>query len=160
MDYAGRIARGIAFERERESWYSSERGITEATREARLAFEELEKLATQIQGKQSALGLAVERATGSVAISYGAHSLVMGWNRGEYLNTLRGSYLYASEQPRFSSERRPTEIKFIRYDPDIDRSLGPGWRERDGEKRFFTSRQLADSWLRRLLAQTGPREMS
>lgn len=149
VDYAGRIARGIDFERERVSWLSSERGIADATREARVTFDELGKLATQIQGKQTTLELAVERDTNSIVISCGAHSLVFGWNRGEIVNTLSGHYLYASLQSRFSSQR---EIEFIRYDPDIDRSLVPGWRERDGEKRLLTSAQLADSWLKRLLA--------
>ena len=156
VDYAGRIARSIDFERERVSWYSSERGIADATREAKLAFEELEKLATQIQGKQSALGLAVQRDINSVGVSCGTQTLVFGWNRGQQVNTLSGSYLYASLQPRYSSQK---EIEFIRYNPDIDRSLAPGWRERDGEKRFLTSAQLADAWLRRLIEQRRADEM-
>jgi hypothetical protein len=156
VDYAGRIARRIDFKRERVSWYSSERGIAEATRESQLTFDELGRLAAQIQGKQTALGLAVARDTNNVVITCGTQSLVFGWNRGEVVNNLSGSYLYASLQSRLSSQN---EIEFIRYDPDIDRSLVPGWRERDGEKKFLTGPQLADSWLRRLLDQTRPREM-
>lgn len=160
VDYAGRIARAINFEGERVTWYSSERGIAAATSEAKVALEELAKLATQIQEKHDALGLGVEQTPDSVVIRCGGYSLVIGWNRGNVINTLSGSYLFAklfsglvSQQPRYFADR-PSEIEVTRYDPDIDRTLVPGWREREGEKKFLTSSQLADSWLKRLLAQT------
>lgn len=161
VDFAGRIARGMNFERERVSWYSSERGIADAISEPKALLEELAKLATEIQEKHSALGLAIEAAADSVVVRSAGYSLVLGWSRGNIINTLSGSYLFAklfsgsiSERPYFFPEKDPKEIAVTRYDPDIDRTLAPGWRERDGETKFFTSSQLVDLWLKRLLAQT------
>jgi hypothetical protein len=111
------------------------------------------------------VGIEIERAADHIIVRCRGYSLVIGWNRGEYVNTLRGWYLYAklfpglvSDQPYFLPAKRPEEIAVTRYDPDIDRTLVPGWRDPDGEKKFLTSSQLADSWLRRLLESTPLRE--
>ena len=46
---------------------------------------------------------------------------------------------------------QPQEITRMEYQLDWDRSRRIGWREENGDKKFYSSAQLADVWIRRIL---------
>jgi hypothetical protein len=46
---------------------------------------------------------------------------------------------------------QPQEIVRTDYQLDWDRSRRIGWREEAGDQKFYSSAQLADFWIRRML---------
>jgi hypothetical protein len=88
---------------------------------------------------------------------------VSGWNirfgiswGHQYGNTLdySGLSIVMSEGGRFYNRMpvvQPQEISRMEYQLDWDRSRRIGWREEDGDKMFYSSAQLADVWIRRIL---------
>jgi len=155
VDYAGRVARARNFEAERDSWYHSERGVADAVVAAKQTIEAFGVLGHQIEQQHPTLSLSVEESRDACAISNRDYTVVLGWNRGSVVNSLTESYLFAKLFRGYATRRGitfhpPEEIEVVRYDPDIDRTLVPGWRDREAQK-FLTANQMADRWLRRFL---------
>jgi hypothetical protein len=162
VDYAGRVTRHINFTQERRAWWHSQRGLDEAKVAAKAATQELYRLATEIQAKHPELSVSVEQTPESCLARCGSLNLAIGWQPGHFINSSEGAYLFAKLSLRRRGPHFPgqasQEIEVIRYGPDIDAIRKVGWRELDSEWRkleddgkFFTSLQLADMWLKRLL---------
>ncbi|MFY9610301.1 MAG: hypothetical protein WAU45_17020 [Blastocatellia bacterium] len=158
FDYAGRVARKVDFEREREGWYNSAKGVEEATAEARTVLNEIEAIGNRIKEELPGLKIRVEsRWDRQNIVASEDYGLVILWDTNSGINSLRNFRLTAKLYRGFVTFRqilfvdRPEELQENKYDPDIDRSLTPGWREGNGERKFLTSKQLVDACVKRLL---------
>jgi len=158
VDYAAKLNRDIDYQHRRNGWYSSENGVKQAAEEARRLFSELERISNEITSKFPQITISFEPRPGECVLYSRGKSLGLAWSTGMYLNTLEGSYLIVkiflgrvSFQPYTFS--KPKLIEDTRYDIDLDRTLRLGWREQDGENRFYTSEQLADALVKRLLTK-------
>jgi hypothetical protein len=147
VDYGGRVARAREFEAERTSWYHSVRGVAEFIDAANRTIGAFGALGDQIQQQHPTLALSVSRGGNACSITNRSYTVAVGYNQGEIVNSLRGSYLFAK---LFRGHARPEQIDLVRYDPDIDRTLVAGWRDR-ASKKFLTATQMAEIWLRRFL---------
>lgn len=158
MDHAGRLARKLDFEGVRQGWYNSAKGVEEASAEASTILSEFVAIGNRIKDEHPSLKIRVEsRWDRHYIVASEEYGLVILWDPNSSINSLRGFRLTAKLYRGFVTFRqvlfndKPEEIQENEYDPDIDTSLTPGWREHDGEKKFFTSKQLADVWVTRLL---------
>jgi hypothetical protein len=156
VDYASRLNKENDYKRQKGGWYSSQDGVTQAAEEARRLFGELERISSEITSKFPDVSISFEASYGDRVLYSRGISLGLAWSTGMYLNTLEGSYLIVklfkgrvSFRPYTLS--KPELIEDTRYDIDLDRTLRLGWREQRGEKRFYTSEQLADALIRHLL---------
>lgn len=85
------------------------------------------------------------------------------WGR-TFGNTLErsGLTIVFSEGGKFMGGlvlEEPKEIERIRYELDWDKTRRVGWRERSEARRFYTSQQLADVWVRRLFDRSRDRAL-
>jgi hypothetical protein len=124
--------------------------------EAQRLFDELERISNEISSRFQQIPISFEARSGECVLFARGRSLGLAWSTGMYLNTLEGSYLVAKLfKGRVSFQgytfSKPELIENTRYDIDLDRTFRLGWREQDGEKRFYTSEQLADALVRQLL---------
>ncbi len=154
-DYAARISRDLNFEAQRRQFLASDQGVEYAKRELDLLFGELKRLAEQIDsGPRIEVGF--ERpnfdfcrlSTLNARFGVTRH---LAWG-----NTLEDSGItfILTEGGQFYGPytmKEPHYKEMFSYSVDLDRSGTIGWRDTEGEKRFLTSAQLAEIWLKRLL---------
>lgn len=156
-DYAAAAERQINFATDRRSWRDSEKAIQDANTELDTLFTFLNQACEEVSRSghvQTQLQFQKK---------YGDTAVVSGWNvrfsaswGHTFGNTLdiSGLRVGLSEGGRFLGDMaivQPHEIAIMDYDLDWDGSRRIGWREKTGDKSFYTSVQLSDLWMRRLL---------
>jgi hypothetical protein len=156
-DYAAAAERQITFASDRRSWRNSERAIQDAIKELDTLFALLNQTCEQISRSghlQTQLQFHKKYSYTAVVSGWNVHVFV-SWGH-TYGNTLdmSGLRIVMSEGGRFLGDMavvQPQEIAATDYDLDWDGSRRIGWREEAGGKSFYTSVQLSDFWMRRLL---------
>lgn len=156
-DYAANIERQITFASDLRRWRNSYEGVENALEEVNKLFDLLQQACKQISTSadvQTQLQFAKDS---------NCFASVSGWNvrfsvswGHQYGNTLEysGLSIVMSEGGRFFNRMavvQPQEIARMEYQLDWDRSRRIGWREEAGDKVFYSSAQLTDVWIRRIL---------
>lgn len=156
-DYATAVERQITFVGDRRSWRNSEKGVQDALSEVKNLFECLERTCNQVSHLKNI------QAQVQFSRKSDRCTVISGWNvrfsvnwGHTYGNTLdmSGLRVVMSEGGRFLGDMaivQPQQIAAVDYDLDWDGSRKIGWREDGGGQAFYTSMQLNDFWMRRLL---------
>lgn len=153
VEAAARLGRQISFRNEMETWRSSSEGAESAKQEAVRLVGEFQSLAEEIS-----------RHVQPVQIDFMRHAVrhcVLYINDPQVSIEVdcrtKMQLLVALYQPPplrpMHAVRDTIIIEKAWYDASLDRAMQIGWRESEGEKRFFTSIQLAANWVKRLLKE-------
>jgi hypothetical protein len=155
-EFAVRVERELSFESERANWRSSAQGISSAKQEVITLFDELNRIAKEINSQTEKLQIALRRGNEICNLFCSGLEMQFVW-ASKYLNTLDNSQLYIKIIKAHSignyiiNRGEPHIIQDVQYDIEMDTGRRIGWREVTGEKRFLTSGELADFWLKNLL---------
>lgn len=156
VDEAVRLGRELSFKSERIGWYESEQGVASAKQELKKLFGELQRVAKNISDKTNQIQVQVSHVDEKhCLLSCQTVELSVYWHN-RYQSTLHDSQLGINLAiTRNEGYRKVLKevVKESNYNIDVDMSRHFGWRETSGKKRFLTSVQLADSWIKVLLDQ-------
>ena len=151
---ASRLAERARKEETRVSLLSSGRGVEIAREQVAELFGYIKSEASAISDGDHSLGLTCVAAKGVLLVRTSRASFTMYWGE-QYSNSLRHASLFCVEYngphslgsnsgSRYSVRESHTQF-------DVDDALVPGWREEDNPKIVYTTRQLADKYLGRVL---------
>jgi hypothetical protein len=157
-DFAVRVGRELTFQSERSSWYESKEGVASAKEEVENLLGVLHQLSEDINNKSPQTQVSFQQAgQDASSLSCKGYDLQYARALGQYASSLEGAKLYVKIIKTFSSssywQRKDglNIVQNVEYEIDMDISRHTGWRELKGEKRFLTSTQLAEAWLKNLL---------
>jgi hypothetical protein len=154
-DYAARISRDLDFETQRRYFLNSHEGAESAKQQVEILFGQLKHLAEQVT-LSSNIELGYERPSADFCrlftrrVRFGVTWHLLWGNTLDdagltFIMTEGGSFFgpYTMKEP----DRKVQ----LAYSVDLDRSGAIGWRESQGDKRFLTSNQVAEVWIKLLL---------
>ena len=153
---AARIDREIKNEEARNKFLNSDDGVKAARQEANQLFCELEQLRNSVTEPTDINFETHKFGMHEVKIEYGLHLYSSGltlthcWYN-KYSNTLDDSGLYVRIWqgkrgfPHIINFEDPVKLHESIFDFDMIGESKYGWRERTNPRRFYTSKELADS---------------
>jgi len=153
-DSAERVRREIQFRRERESYLESGKALADAVTEVRGMFDFVKGLATKLKDPASNLVFEVTEDYHTLDVLSWGFILRIAWYNGAS-NMLHNSGLALRilelNRDHFYDRVPPTRHEERLFDFDINQLREPGWTERNGSSRFFTSTFLAETMFKRFL---------
>ena len=158
VDRAARIGRQLNFETERNAWRGSEQAVQSAREEAESLVGEFEQCAADVTLNVGQVQIQFTHyEAGHCALASSGVTLCVEWHN-TFANVLDRSglnvWIHRGGIVRSGVVfEEPETVDETRYDIDLDTTGAIGWRESDGERRFFTSPMLMDHWMKRFLDQ-------
>lgn len=150
VEKAKRLKRRQEFQEQRRSFLSSDAGVQAASAELIRLYDQLEALVATIDG----FTMRTQRDSTQFVLYSSGYSLTVAWQT-QWRNSLDQSTLWIMFWKGAYSLRgragRLSRLKEWELDFDLLPSHQQGWREAKGKSRFFTSHQLADECVSRLL---------
>jgi hypothetical protein len=160
---ATRLAHEAQRNEERELFLRSVNGVQAAKRELDNLFDHLEREAAAINQLGGTKMDLVRRDAFVVALRTPLSSITFGWAQ-QFGNSLEGSYLVIREldgtyffgrNEAENAERNSVHAKF-----DVAATGELGWRKHDEPERFYSTAQLAEHYLKRILESPDRAESS
>lgn len=154
VERARRLSKRISDEKQCSEFLGSEIGVKHANQEVENLFSNIEKIASEISAEGRDIKLGHKRTERSrFVLSCWVYVVEISWVC-RAINSLRDSRLYVdlSKKDRFSSSfERPRRIAAQEFNFDLRLPDRYGWSSVVGDKRFFTSEQLASHCVELLL---------
>lgn len=152
--HAVRLSRKLDFESARLNWRSSEQGFAASSRAAKELLRKVSEDAKDINQKQNQIQAKVTLENESLWLVASGYTLTVAWSH-EYSNSLELSGLTVRLFRGLLGIRSEPAKKLLEkiFDADINTAQDIGWRERDGDKQFYTVDQLAATCFEYLLTQ-------
>lgn len=153
LDRAAIVARAIDFRSERRRWRDSTEAVDAAIEEVARLLAEFKRHTDDVNGHSPQLQMRYSSSGKKFCdLSITGKGFGVRWYN-TYGNTLEqsGLILETWEQGRYFGQtvvRTPTTS--INYNFDLDATRTTGWRVADDD-RFFTTMQLAEYWVKRLI---------
>jgi hypothetical protein len=147
-ELARRLQREQERARARVQFLHSESGVSAAAAEFRKLVQATRDVAGRLQEDNPALQMRLEEADGSFVAYRDGHSLTYGWQL-LWANTFDGSTLFVRLHRgaialRGYSSSKVKQIASWEFDFDLSSEGNYGWRLRSGDRRFYSSAELAD----------------
>jgi hypothetical protein len=149
-DRARRLSREIAGIEKNQTFLRSEKGVQAANKEIISLFSELKRVVDAISDSELAVKLKIDVGNRDCAIYGGRFCVYLNWSVS-YVNTLDSSALYLSlwdgpvpiRGKNFFPLDKPKRIKETELQFDLTLAGTPSWREVRGQKRSFSTQDLA-----------------
>jgi len=158
VDRALGVSRKLKFDKRRTSWLYSSQALDDARRAAQTTLQNFKELADEINRAPEVVQIDLKEGRSVLTLYVSGITLQVGWSDGYYSNSLEGSTflarLWKGQFVQFPS-REPELLLEEEFDIDVDSEFQTGWRERASNKRFYTPRQFADHWVKRLFELIG-----
>lgn len=147
-EYAVRKNQEMERKQKQRDFLQSAKGVQTAEQEFKNIFLEVKRLSETISDGDSKIKFNVENFyIKNFKIYTNKHFSISFLWECAYSNTLEGSVLsmhLLKEPIRFVDRERPTQLKEEEFNFEIRDSGEYGWRMKTGDKRFYSSKQLAD----------------
>lgn len=155
--HAARLSRELEFEKYREAFLQSTEAVDGANEEVRALFEELD----------FAVGKAAEQtrdiwacnSLDKYVLNVGGFGLLVYWSR-PYGNTVYSSVLYISVfdgavslDGNYFPREKPTRLEETEYCFDLNRTKVRGWRQRNRQDTFYSTKDLARLCIEKIYAR-------
>lgn len=164
-DLAARLKREIAFSKERTRFLHSEDGVRAAQEERRKLTSEIARICQDIGDPSADMVLRVETDEEDCNVCSGNHVLHLHWSQpsDHSLERSRLTAVVCEDTPKSRRINVPYDdlprIKELSFDFDREASMATGWRDVDGDNRFYSTADLAQHCLRLLLDCIGDRRL-
>lgn len=146
-DHAARLSRDLEFEKTRQKFLDSEKGVLAAKEEIELLFNELDVAVETATAYTTEISK--DRRRNAYAINVGDHGLLVSWS-SPYANSISTSALYiilfngaVSLDGNYFPREKPKRVEETEYGFDISRNQSKGWRQRIKDGIYYTSKEMA-----------------
>ena len=159
---AARVDREMRENREKKAFFESPEGVREAAEECRALLNALAELAHEIGETASGIRVSAQSDQRRCVIWANALSLHVAW-RPQYTNTLADAKLVVHiavgnvDLNGHMMWDQPEVLSKLEFDFDRELEGSTGWRSAGSPARFYSSSDLADELLKRLLAEVKKR---
>ena len=154
VERARRLSKRISDDKQLSTFLDSEIGVNRANQEVESLFSNIEEIVTAITAEGGRINPGCKRnERRGLDIYCAGYNISISW-ACPARNTLHNSRLYVdlSKRDRFSSSfERPRRIAAHKFNFDLRLPDRYGWSRVVGDKRFFTSEQLASHCVELLL---------
>jgi hypothetical protein len=155
VEQAIRLSRRKSDEQQRSAILNCENGVRRANQEVDNLFRSIEEIASEIDTSGSNIKLLCKRSEWfHIQMSSSGYQINISWDNNNISNTLEYSRLdvYLSKRDRFSSPyAEPHKIVEEKFNFDLRLPDRYGWSRVGGDKRFFSTEQLARHCVQLLL---------
>lgn len=152
---AARLAQAARRRESRAEFLESMRGVERSREQVRDLFRYIETEVRAIAETDPSLGISFHSREGDLILVRTAKaSFTIHWGQ-QFSNTLRYARLFIREFNLahtlgvFGKKHRPVREVYTHF--DVDEALNPSWREEDAPDIVYSTRQLADKYLGRVL---------
>jgi hypothetical protein len=145
LELAARVERRRNAEQKRKDFLNSVEGVRIANNEFQILCEKMKEIAELISSQSNLYNCEIDFSNDLLMINCCATTFYCHWLR-RAINTLHGYLLEVSivgSRSRFSNERQKDLYKeYYVFDKNLSEQIG--WHEKENEKKFYLSEQLAD----------------